>query len=170
MRKYGYKRLLSDPCAYIRCDGDDIAIITVWVDNLLLFATSQDLMDKMKVDLRKEWEITNLGEPSKIVRIEIICQNNSISISQCGYIDKILKKEGLEHSNPVMMPLNPNVKIEPNLDGNEGDCRNSYTRLLGELQFIANTTQPDIAFAVNRLASYMANPSLQHIGMLKRVL
>src|ERR1700730_11718115 len=64
----------------------------------------------------------------------------------------------------------PPYKIEANPDGNQGDRSNSYARLLGELQFISNTTRPDIAFAVNRLAAYMANPSLQHTGMLKRIL
>ena len=33
-----------------------------------------------------------------------------------------------------------------------------------------NAMRPDIAYAVNRLASYMANPSLQHIGALKHIL
>jgi hypothetical protein len=60
--------------------------------------------------------------------------------------------------------------LQPNPDGNEGDRSNSYARLLRELQFVANTTRLDIAYAVSRLASYTANPSLQHIGVLKRVL
>jgi hypothetical protein len=170
MRRHGYKRLLSDPCAYIRRDGDEIAIVTVWVDDLLLFATSKNLMERMKSDLRKEWEITDLGEPSKIVGIEITRRKDSISISQRGYIEKLLKEEGMERCNPVAMPLDPNVKIDPNPDGNQGDRSNSYARLLGELQFISNATRPDIAFAVNRLAAYTANPSLQHTGMLKRIL
>jgi hypothetical protein len=170
MRRHGYKRLLSDPCAYIRRDGDEIAIVTVWVDDLLLFATSMELMEKMKSDLRKEWQITDLGEPSKIVGIEIMRRKDSISISQRGYIEKILREEGMERCNPVAMPLDPNVKIEPNPDGNQGDRSNSYARLIGELQFISNATRPDIAYAVNRLAAYTANPSLQHSGMLKRIL
>jgi hypothetical protein len=33
-----------------------------------------------------------------------------------------------------------------------------------------NATRPDIAYTVNRLASYTANPSLQHVGVLKRIL
>lgn len=41
---------------------------------------------------------------------------------------------------------------------------------MGELQFLANATRPDIAYAVNRLAAYTANPSLQHVSMLKRML
>jgi hypothetical protein len=47
---------------------------------------------------------------------------------------------------------------------------NSFAKLLGELQFLANSTRPDIAFAVNRLASYTANPSLQHFAALKCIL
>jgi hypothetical protein len=65
------------------------------------------------------------------------------------------------------MPLDPNVRIESNPDGNEGDRSNAYAQLLGELQFIANATRPDIAYAVNRLASYTANPSMQHQTALK---
>ena len=62
-------------------------------------------------------------------------------------------------------PLNTNIKLEPNPDGNEGNRSNSFARLLGD-----NCTRPDIAFAVNRLASYTANPSLQHFIAVKRIL
>jgi len=54
-----------------------------------------------------------------------------------------------------------------NPDGNEGNRSNSFSRLLGELQYLANCTRPDIAFAVNRLASYTANPSMQHFAATK---
>jgi len=47
-------------------------IITVWVDNLLLFTTSDLLMKKMKNDICTEWETTDLREPFKIIGIEII--------------------------------------------------------------------------------------------------
>lgn len=51
-----------------------------------------------------------------------------------------------------------------------GSCSNSFARLLGELQYITNAIWPDITYAVNRLASYTANPSLQHWTAIKRVL
>ena len=41
---------------------------------------------------------------------------------------------------------------------------------MGKLQFIANAMRPDIAYAVSKLSSYTANPSMQHVTMLKRVL
>jgi hypothetical protein len=70
----------------------------------------------------------------------------------------------------VSTPLDPNSLLEPNPEGGEGNRSNLYARLLGELQFLANATQPDITFAVNRLAAYTANPSLQHTSALKRIL
>jgi hypothetical protein len=36
----------------------------------------------MENNLHAEWEITDLGEPSKIVGIEITCIKDSITISQ----------------------------------------------------------------------------------------
>jgi hypothetical protein len=170
MRQHGYKRLRADPCVYTRSNEKTITIITVWVDDLLLFADSAESMDIMKKDIRTEWETTDMGEPTKIVGIEITQSPEQISISQKKSIQNILQRQGLADASPVRMPLDPNVKIEQNPDGNEGDRSNSFAQLLGELQFIANVTRPDIAFAVNRLASYTANLSMQHHTALKRIL
>src|SRR5271168_1085547 len=73
---------------------------------------------------------------------------------------------------PVQQVQVPNLGPEPNfgIARNEGNHSNSFARLLGELQYLANCTRPDITFAVNRLASYTANPSLQHFAAVKRIL
>jgi len=135
-------------------------IITVWVDDLLLFASSEEVMIMMKDNLKSEWQMTDLGEPSKIVGIKITIDDRSVMISQKKYIENILIKEGLERANLVSMPLDPNTPLVPNPNEGKVDQSNPYARLLGELQFLANATRPDIAFMVNRLASYMADPSL----------
>jgi hypothetical protein len=170
MKQFGFKRICSDPCVYIKRDGNDVAILTVWVDDLLLFASSDKLMEQTISDVQSVWEVTILGEPTKIVGIEITQTDDAITISQKMYINSILEREGLSGINSVTTPLDPNIKLEPNPDGGEGNRSNSFARLLGELQFLANCTRPDIAFAVNRLASYTANPSLQHVTAVKRIL
>ena len=131
---------------------------------------SESILTKMGNDLHAEWKITDLGEPAKIVSIEITCTKDSITLSQKQYIKAILQREGLTKANVVRMPLDPNVALEPNLNGNVRECSNSYAQLLGELQFLMNATRPDIAYVVNRLASYTANPSMQHTTVLKRIL
>jgi len=160
MQKYSYKPLISDPCTYILCQGEDFIIITIWVDDLLLFGTLDELIKQTVAQLKAEWEITDLGEPVKIVGIEIALGDHSVTISQRQYLESILRKEHMDMANPVGMPLDPNIVLEPNLDGNTGDRSNSYARLIGKLQFIANATRPDIAYAISRLSSYTANPML----------
>jgi hypothetical protein len=127
-------------------------------------------MEEMKKDIRTEWETTDMGELTKIVGIEITQSPGWISISQKQSIQNILERQGLTEASPVQMPLNLNIKIVPNPDGNEGNWSNAFAQLLGELQFIVNVTCPNIAFSVNRLTSYTANPSMQHQTALKRIL
>jgi len=120
--------------------------------------------------VESEWEITDLGIPSKIVGIELMISPDSIFISSSKYIDSILLREDLGRTNSVSTPLNPNITLVPNPEGSDGDRSNLFASLLGELQYIANATCPDIAYVVNRLAAYTTNPSLQHHTALKRIL
>ena len=127
-------------------------------------------MQSMKDDICSQWETTDLGNPTKIIGIEITQANDYITILQQKYVEAILEHEHMDSANPVATPLDPNNKIQPNPEGNEGNWSNYFAKLLGELQFLANATRPDIAHAINHLAAYTANPSLQHMGALKRIL
>jgi hypothetical protein len=75
-----YAQLCCDLCVYIWHINDDFAIITVWVDDLLIFTMMVDLMTKAKLDINTEWEVMDLGEPSKIVRIKILRTEDLIAI------------------------------------------------------------------------------------------
>jgi len=97
LKGHGFKRILSDPCVYIHHDQTGTAIITVWVDDLLLFASSEEAMDKMVNQIKSEWQITDLGEPQKIISIEITMKDHVVMISQKKYIETILKKEGMRN-------------------------------------------------------------------------
>src|SRR6267143_1622034 len=130
LKKFGFQRLCSDPCVYIKRDGNDLMIITVWVDDLLLIAKPDKLMEQTKSDLRTKWEVTDLGEPTKIIGVEITQTENAIIILQKIYIESILECEGLSGINSVATPLDPNIKLESNPDGNEGNRSNSFARLL----------------------------------------
>ena len=95
LRKKGYMRLRLDPCVYIWCAGDDFAIIAVWVDDMLMFATMIALRDKTKADIESKWEITDLRVPTKIIGIELMISPDKIFISSSKYIELILLREGL---------------------------------------------------------------------------
>ena len=73
----------------------------------------------------------------------------------------------MENTNPVTTPLDPNVKLESNKEKGETNCSNAYASLIGSLQYLATATRPDIAYTVNRLAAYTANPNFEHYGAAK---
>ncbi len=84
----------------------------------------------------------------------------SVQQAQKKSIQMILEQQGLANCTLVQMPLDLNVKIKSNPDGNKGERSNSFAQLLGELQFIANATRLNITFAVNHLTTYTTNLSL----------
>ena len=69
---------------YIRRKDGNIEIITIWVDDLLLFTNATDMMTLLKWELQTLFEVTNMGEPSKIVGIEIKCdcEHKTLKIMQ----------------------------------------------------------------------------------------
>ena len=60
-------------------------------------------MMSLKVQLQSMFEVTNLGDPKKIVGIEIMqdCPNRTLFIGQQRYIESILQAQGLEGTNSV---------------------------------------------------------------------
>ena len=170
LRGKRYIRLRSDVCVYIWHADDEFVIIAVWVDDMLLFTMTIELKQKAITDIGNEWEITDLGTPSKIISIKLTISPDTISISSTSYINAILSRENMDNCNAVSTPLDPNVALVPNPEANEINRSNDFARLLGELQYISNASRPDITYMVNRLASYTGNPSLQHYMALKRIL
>ena len=176
LKAHGWKPSMVDPCAYFQKTTEGIEIIVVWVDDLLLFASNKALMTRMKSELQSIFEITDLGEPTKIVGIEIDCDpvKNTITISQKQFLEMILQKEGMANANPIGMPMDPNIKLNPSKGESEGSCEEygskSFASLIGSLMFLAVATRPDIAYTVYRLGSFMANPNMSHWTAAKQVL
>jgi len=171
LESLGWRPTMVDPCMYVRKSPEGIEVVAVWVDNLLLFASNESLMNKMKLELKSIFDITDLGEPAKIVGIEIERDRTkgTIMISQKQYIESILQKEGLTDAHPVAVLMDPNIQLQPS-EGEAQDKSNNFASLIRSLMYLAVVTRPDIAYAVFRLGSYMANPSMSHWAAAKRVL
>ena len=71
LEKQGWKAFIVDPCMYYRRAADGIEILTIWVDDLLCFASHEALMQWLKRDLHDIFDITDLGAPTKIVGLKI---------------------------------------------------------------------------------------------------
>jgi hypothetical protein len=87
--------------------------IAVYVDNLGLFANTKQGMEKLKKDLNKSYEMTQLGEMKKILGLcsQRDCEAGILKISQGPYIETILAHFKMDNENPVSTTLNKTMKL-----------------------------------------------------------
>lgn len=166
----------ADDCIYIGDFCNHKVMLALYVDDALLFCKSKKVMDKFLTKLGKVFEIKKT-EPNYFVGIEIEHdrQNKRIKIHQKNYIEKMLEKFCMENGKGVATPIDPNKKLSkemcPKSEAEKEEMTHRpYAELIGSLQFAANVTRFDIAFAVNVLSRFMQHPGAEHWRAAKRIL
>ncbi|GJX49302.1 zinc finger, CCHC-type containing protein [Tanacetum coccineum] len=144
----GFSLNQADKCVYSKFDASSKGvIICLYVDDMLIFGTDQDQVNKTKEFLSSNFDMKDLGEAEVILGIRIKRENNGISISQSHYIENILTKFNFANCSPV----DPTVKFRPNKGTLVSQLE--YSRAIGCLMYAMISTRPDIAFAVGKLSS-----------------
>ena len=62
---------INDPCLYILKSSNEILIIAIYVDDLLLIINSKSMIDKLKGEFKKRFEMKDLGAVTVMLGIEI---------------------------------------------------------------------------------------------------
>ncbi len=88
----GFNHCTGDLCIYTYNADDIYCALALYVDDILLACDSEDFLDKLKVDLKSNFNIIELG-PAKFllgIKIKCNCSRHTISISQHRYINEML--------------------------------------------------------------------------------
>ncbi|GKE73806.1 zinc finger, CCHC-type containing protein, partial [Tanacetum coccineum] len=158
----------SDKCVYSKFDNSGKGvIICLYVDDMLIFGTDQNQVDKTKKFLSSRLSMKDMGEADVILGIKIKRENKGIVITQSHYIEKILKKFNRKDCSPVSTPMDLVEKLKPNT-GKLMD-QLEYSKAIGCLMYAMTSTRPDIAYAIGRLSRFTSNPSRQHWKAITRV-
>lgn len=94
----------------------------------------------------------------------------TFTMNQASYVHDLVEQHGLENARTVYTPCDDEFK---NLSKNTDPLlttHHPYCSLVGALLWLSNGTRPDITFAVNRLSSFMSNPTDIHWQAAQRVL
>ena len=93
----------------------------------------------------------------------------TVSISQKGYLSRVLERFGMQDCNPVVSPTDPTLPLLPS-DSQDKDMENvPYREAVGCLSYAAVMSRPDIAYAVNQVARFCCQPNSGHWHAIKRV-
>jgi len=134
---------------------------------------------QFKAELRSKWEISDLG-PVKFalgIGIERNRKDHSINLSQTAFIDRLVECFNLSDAHPVDTPMvqgllirrpDKSIPLDPELATWVDNT--PYQELVGSLNYIAVATQPNISFALGRLASILDCYRPEHWTAALRVL
>jgi hypothetical protein len=91
LQQQGFKREIADNNLYTKIKGEDQSIILVYMDDII-FGGNKDDMCKFSKEMKKEFEMSLIGELSFFLGLHITQSNKGIFISQTKYIKEMLKK------------------------------------------------------------------------------
>lgn len=88
-------------------------IVTIYVDDILIFSNSQDQENKLKIELCKIFRMKDLGNVSSVLGVKIARnrKDGTISIDQSQCIFEILDRYIMSDCNPVSTPMDMNPRI-----------------------------------------------------------
>ena len=164
----GFKINESDKCIYYKYNDGVCVIIYLYVDDLLIFGSTLEIIKETKNFLSLNFDMKDLGETSNILGLKITRTPDGISIDQSHYFEKVLKKYNYFDCKLVCTPFDPSIKLFPN----EGDIFNQkeYASIIGSLRYATDYTRPNIAYAVGVLCRYTSKPSIEYWNAIGRVM
>ena len=146
----GFTRTRSDAGVYFKFDGTDITLVVVYVDDVLFMGSNPKLVKGEKGKFMKVWESRDLGEAKEYLGMRITRdrKKQTLTLDQCVYAEKVLKRFGMQNAKSARTPLptgyNPKISdIEAT-----SDIHSQYQSVIGSLLYIMLGTRPDIAYAV----------------------
>jgi len=169
LKSQGFDNIDPGAYLYLLMDDGEIIIVQVYVDDLLLVASSLAAIYKIEDALHKRFEMKHLGEAKVILGLEIRRDKalGTLKVSQFKYAGQVLEKFGMAECNPIGTPLEVGLQL---VKADESDGALPYREAVGSLMYQMVGTRPDLAFAIWKLSRFVSCYGKEHWAAIKRVL
>jgi len=164
----GFCSSRCDTSLFIRKSGNDIAYLLLYVDDIILTASSSALLQQIIASLQQEFAMSDLGELQYFLGVTASRNTSGLLLTQDKYALELLTRAKMQHCNPCATP----IEVSPKLPAEAGPPvtdASLYRSLAGGLQYLT-LTRPDIAHAVQQICLHMHDPREEHFSLLKRIL
>ena len=171
LKSLNFTQSQAEPCIFIRRSSEGhVSIIALYVDDLIIVATTETEMNEIKASLRQNFKMTDMGSLHFCLRVHVEQSTDMIKLSQKQYIQKLLKKYGLDDANPVSTPMDLNVRLVADDGSSKLTDKIRYQSMVGNLLYVAVATRPDISQAVGVVSKFNSAPTEAHLNAVKRIL
>ena len=170
LKKIGFLQSVSDPCVYISALGKELAVVGVYVDDIVVACQSDEQLVRIKKDICQKFAVKDLGKLHHFLGIRVVQDDNTVWLGQPLYVEKVLTRFGMQDANPISTPVDPSTKLTKAAEGDEKFDQSVYQSAVGCLLYLSTGTRPDIAFAVGNVAKFSSDPTRKHWTAVKRIL
>ena len=165
----GFTRCPQEHGVYRRGDSSSFLLIGVYVDDLVITGTSTVEIAKFKLQMKQEFEMSDLGLLSYYLGIEVQQREGEITLCQAAYAGKIVERAGLSDCNPCHTPMEHRLQLAKLGEDAQTVDATAYRSLVGSLRYLVNT-RPDIIHAVGVVSRHMSAPGKAHWAAVKQIL
>jgi hypothetical protein len=162
---FGFQQSQVDPCLFFK--GNLLFIL--YVDDGVVLTPNKSEADALIEDLkRKGYILTDEGSLAAYLGLQIDrLPGNRISLKQPAFIERIIKQCNLKDQRMHDTPATDILHRDEN--GQERKNEFHMRSIIGQLNYLAATSRPDIQFAVHQCARFVSDPKMSHEKAVKRI-
>ncbi|KAL9999878.1 putative RNA-directed DNA polymerase [Helianthus debilis subsp. tardiflorus] len=164
----GFRSSVCDNSLFVYTHGTHTAYLLLYVDDIVLTASSDELLQNIIRMLSQEFAMTDLGHLHHFLGIRVTQNPTGLFLDQAQYTKDIITRASMTACKPCTTPVDLSSKLSAS-DGPLFHDPTLYRSLAGALQYLT-FTRPDISYAVQQVCLFMHEPRDPHFAFLKRII
>ncbi|CAI7848567.1 unnamed protein product [Closterium sp. NIES-54] len=172
LEEIGFTPSTADHSLFMLGEGEQRSFMVVYVDDILIFSTSSDLVKEVMLKLQDKFKCKALGDVSFYLglHIERDVEKRCMRVHQRKYLEALAAHFG-QFEGHVATPFPSGFKC---VKGQEKESvgeeeRSRFHSLVGSLMYAAVNTRPDVAFATGQLARVVQCTNEEQVAARMRV-
>jgi hypothetical protein len=164
----GFVEAKSDTSMFVHHHGAETAYLLLYVNDIVLTASSQSLLRCLVDALQREFPVKDLGVHHHFLGVTAEPCPSGLLLHQRQYTLDILERAKIIDYKPCSTPVDTQAKLSEAM-GDPVEDPTGYRSLGGALQYLT-FTRPDISYVMQQVCLHMHDPREPHLAALKRLL
>ncbi|CAI7805306.1 unnamed protein product [Closterium sp. NIES-53] len=172
LEEIGFTPSSADHSLFMLGEGEQRSFMVVYVDDILIFSPSSDLVKEVMLKLQDKFKCKALGDVSFYLglHIERDVEKRCMRVHQRKYQEALAANFGQSEGH-VATPFPSGFKCVkgPEEESVGEEERRRFHSLVGSLMYAAVNIRPDVAFATGQLARVVQCPNEEQVAAGMRV-
>ncbi|CAI7883822.1 unnamed protein product [Closterium sp. NIES-54] len=172
LEEIGFTPSTADHSLFMLGEGEQRSFIVVYMDDILIFSPSSDLLKEVMLKIQDKFKCKALGDVSFYLglHIERDVEKRCMRVHQRKYLEALAANFG-QSEGYVATPFHSGFKSVkgPEEESVGEEEKRRFHSLVGSLMYAAVNTPPDVVFATGQLARVVQCPNEEQVAAGMRV-